>query len=891
MDHVLLLINENELVSSDIKHINQLSYWDTNQTKSVDDTKQPSHSYMALPLNIAIFNGHLDIVNMLLEYGADPLLKDGLGRNALVACIYGYDVFQLNATTIESISQQHDSHLEILSILLEYLHRFDKIDLLNLPCSELNGITLLCFTSYLNKHLFVQLLLKYVDVNACDISGSTPLMYAVRDQQINVIKLLIQHNANPYKKNKQGLDAFSYSNATTKALLKQDTIDISKELRLILDGPTSPTATVSSLPSPSRVTSIDLSSLNFHSFESIQSLCSSNPSLLSAIDNHHNSLLHYAAKIPNYQILEFLLPQMNPNLLNIHNKSPLHYLIKKHKSESVLLPCLLLFLKHGCDVAVHDKYGSTAYDYAVKYNYTQLLPYLQPFQTNRKSSKRVSHNLDISTEFNDILHKYDKTESSTTHRDIPKGNLAPAVTNKDRNRKPPLKTIQEHQDAQEHQVDYQEHLQVQQLTQLSTALCAMVSTLIKEVDDNITPPLLETPEIVQIPVQVPVVVDNLIYVESQTPEDTTDHIQFQQFLVKHCNALQQPTTNIYKQKWEQMINHVESLMGYLEEMQLIQSSSSGGVQDDRVQLHLEWYQSKLQETNASIYQIDLLLVKIHEEKQMLYTQLQQLIKQKRASAVVNVSEEYYQIQTKKESLEMDLHGLTVEKMILYMDRCKEILKLRELEQCGQFDHMIAIIKQMVKNVTSGPANYVRLDLNGEFNYSEEELVHKIVEMEIHYELLTNLHKNKILNLENQYSDLLYDGQQKDEVIRQQDKSIMELKKRIKDMDSMKRTVSTKSTNNPASGILHRINSTLHKRSTTEMTKTTFSTESDLSISDVDEIIYPNALASLSRNKLPTTKRAQVDEKYEEVYDKEENRPKLFKRMNKSLTNLRLKFNK
>ena len=264
---------------------------------------------------------------------------------------------------------------------------------------------------------------------------------------------------------------------------------------------------------------------------------------------------------------------------------------------------------------------------------------------------------------------------------------------------------------------------------------------------------------------------------------------------------------------------------------------------------------------------------------------------KRASNDVGI--ELATINSRKEELENDLHALTIEKMILYMDRCKELQKLKELEHCNGLNGVIGIVKQMVKNVQQQPLPYTRIDMTLLEGITKEEIAHKVVELEIHYELLSNLHKHKIINLENQYSDLLYDGQQKDEVIRQQDHLLMGLRQEQKALQVQLKTLSQQTTSNKSSrsrsnsmsnGLLRRINSTLHRRSNTEMSKTTFSSESDLSVSD--EGMYPNAFASLSRQHL----KKREDEKLAIEETDVIGEHKMFKRMNKSLLNLRSKFN-
>lgn len=61
-----------------------------------------------------------------------------------------------------------------------------------------------------------KLLEKYnADPNAANPRiGQTPLIYAIGTQDLTMIKLLLHHGANPYQKNKYGIDSFYY--ATTK---------------------------------------------------------------------------------------------------------------------------------------------------------------------------------------------------------------------------------------------------------------------------------------------------------------------------------------------------------------------------------------------------------------------------------------------------------------------------------------------------------------------------------------------------------------------------------------------------------------------------------------------------------------------------------------------------
>ncbi|KAI9483924.1 MAG: hypothetical protein EXX96DRAFT_606855 [Benjaminiella poitrasii] len=175
---------------------------------------QADQKYHTKALNIAVFGGHADMVRLLLSAGADINSKDGRGRTALVCAIYGLDLdaSNINTSNLHLISQTNMNHFDIMKNIL-LCHPNLHYATLDSPQYEIKGITPLCLASYLGKASIIQLLLEddRVNVDGTDSKNATALMYAARDGNVPIVKILLGYHASPDITDSHGWSAIQYA--------------------------------------------------------------------------------------------------------------------------------------------------------------------------------------------------------------------------------------------------------------------------------------------------------------------------------------------------------------------------------------------------------------------------------------------------------------------------------------------------------------------------------------------------------------------------------------------------------------------------------------------------------------------------------------------------------
>ncbi|MGL4652687.1 ankyrin repeat domain-containing protein [Cetobacterium sp.] len=156
-----------------------------------------------IPLIFASQNGHIEIVKLLLEYGADTNIQTDTGATALgfasqnghieivkLLLEYGADTniqTDTGATALGFALQ--NGHIEIVKLLLEYGAQT------NIQAN--GGVTALICASTMRQIETVKLLLEHgANVNIQTNGGVTALGSASQNGHIEIVKLLLEHGAN-----------------------------------------------------------------------------------------------------------------------------------------------------------------------------------------------------------------------------------------------------------------------------------------------------------------------------------------------------------------------------------------------------------------------------------------------------------------------------------------------------------------------------------------------------------------------------------------------------------------------------------------------------------------------------------------------------------------------
>jgi len=165
------------------------------------------------PLIISYINKYMDIFNYLIEY-SDINQKDKYGHSILYYVIKNKD--NANAKGLIDIGAKIDE--DILDIAIKK----SEIDIIleydDIPLNKYKGendesflISVILHNKYISSNKIEKLIIKGCDINAKDKEGNTPLIYAVKQKDKSIIKLLIKYGAIKSMKNVNGKKAIDFS--------------------------------------------------------------------------------------------------------------------------------------------------------------------------------------------------------------------------------------------------------------------------------------------------------------------------------------------------------------------------------------------------------------------------------------------------------------------------------------------------------------------------------------------------------------------------------------------------------------------------------------------------------------------------------------------------------
>ena len=142
--------------------------------------------YAAYALHAASEEGHVNIVRILLENGADVDLEDRQGRTCLMLAVQA-------------------EKLRVVQFLIDHGVSVRRKN-------SLNGRTALHYAVFSHRVDVVSILIKYgADVDVTDDEGLTPLMCAVKDERGEMVSCLIDHKANMNVRDANGKTALHHA--------------------------------------------------------------------------------------------------------------------------------------------------------------------------------------------------------------------------------------------------------------------------------------------------------------------------------------------------------------------------------------------------------------------------------------------------------------------------------------------------------------------------------------------------------------------------------------------------------------------------------------------------------------------------------------------------------
>lgn len=174
---------EQAFYQDDLTSLKQLIEIGINLNQRLDDHKTP--------LEQAVEYGKLALVQMLIAGGADPNFEEDVGYSPLWrAASYGMqDIYDFLYPLANLILQQ-EAQLE----LPNGLHRCQRRETKNELVEELT-------TAVMQGNLdqILRLIQAGVDINAFDSDGNTALLPAVYHGKVEIVRILLQHGADPNK--------------------------------------------------------------------------------------------------------------------------------------------------------------------------------------------------------------------------------------------------------------------------------------------------------------------------------------------------------------------------------------------------------------------------------------------------------------------------------------------------------------------------------------------------------------------------------------------------------------------------------------------------------------------------------------------------------------------
>ncbi len=171
------------------------------------------------PLMEATIQRNRRIMNFLINNGADLELQANNGATALIVAVNANNTREARML-LENGAEPNTTDMNGVTPLMRAMHIGDNIELVNLlveheaHMDERNpeGKPVIMIYPYRNRIPAHQELIRLgADVNIQDKEGQTPLIKAVLEGNLEMVKILIENEADPHIKDNTGASALDYA--------------------------------------------------------------------------------------------------------------------------------------------------------------------------------------------------------------------------------------------------------------------------------------------------------------------------------------------------------------------------------------------------------------------------------------------------------------------------------------------------------------------------------------------------------------------------------------------------------------------------------------------------------------------------------------------------------
>jgi ankyrin repeat protein len=252
-----------------------------------------------------------------------------------------------------------------------------------------HGIAVTFDPSYpINKENIIKTLLEYgapTNLNTTNNNAYpwrfTPLGFAIRDKKYAIVKLLLDHGANP---NQRDIERYTLLH---KAAMKPDNATI---IRLLIQGGANVDAKTEGLRHPVAY-EVGLTPLHLATYrtsiENVRTLVDIGKAKLNVKSSLGDTPLHKAASRENGErIVQFLIDRgAYVNVKNRHGQTPLHKAVAYG-----LINTVKMLLNNGAIPFIQDSSGDTPSDLAKDFKYTNIERMLRTWPGQRSALRRMA---------------------------------------------------------------------------------------------------------------------------------------------------------------------------------------------------------------------------------------------------------------------------------------------------------------------------------------------------------------------------------------------------------------------------------------------------------------------------------------------------------------------